>query len=158
MLVVEGQQRRVEGDATGERLGPVDRVDDPAAAGGTRGLGLLLAEHAVVGEPGGDPFPDEALGVPIGGGDRRAVGLAVDGEVAGLEPAQGRLAGLAGDVDGEVEQRPVDRGRGGGGVGGGGHAVMVTEAVREAHTTDMSTEPGVIGAVLPTDADGVGPG
>src|SRR3546814_18091234 len=64
--------------------------------------------HAVVGEPGGDPFPDEALGVAVGGGDRRAAGLAVDGEIAGLEPAQGRLAGPAGDVAGEGEARPVE--------------------------------------------------
>src|SRR5690606_36273199 len=112
VLVLEGQQVRVERHPAGERLGAVDRVEDPAPPGGGVGGRLLLAEHPVAGEVLGQLLAQEPLGVAVGGGDRRAVLLADHLEVVAPEPAQGAVAGLLDEPDGEVEGGLVDgRGR-----------------------------------------------
>ena len=91
VLVLEREQVRVERHPAGERLRAVDRVEDPSAAAGARGGGLLLAEHAVAGERLRELLPQEALGVAIGGRDRCAVALALHLEVG----RRGTTAGCA---------------------------------------------------------------
>ena len=134
--VVHGQQVRVERDTVGEGLGAVDRVDDPGASRPAVSIGLLLADDGVVGEAGGDLVAQELLGRLVGGGDRRAVALALDLEVVGAEPVERHPTGLADQVDGHLEQVGQLRtrvGRGSGGrVDGGisGHGLHLRTAYR----------------------------
>ena len=109
VLVLDGEQVGVERHAAGEGLRAVDRVEHPAPARGADPLGLLLAEHPVVGMAAGQLVADEPLGGPVGRRDRRAVALEVDVEVVGAEVAQGQLAGHAGQLDGLLHQGRVDR-------------------------------------------------
>ena len=81
-----------------------------APARRARQLGLLLAEHAVVGVALAELLAEEALGGLVGRGHRRAVVLLVDAEVVGPEPAERELAGHAGQGDGFVDQARIHRG------------------------------------------------
>src|SRR5687768_7574285 len=61
-----------------ERLRAIDGVEDPSVAAIARSLPELLAEHAVSGAFAGEELPDGQLGVAVGEGDWRAVGLQFD--------------------------------------------------------------------------------
>ena len=109
VLVLEREQVGVQRHAAGERLGAVDRVEDPAPPGGALRRRLLLAEHAVAGERLGQPLAEEPLGVAVGRRHRRAVTLALDLQVGGAEPPQRPLAGRPQQRDRGVERLPIDR-------------------------------------------------
>ena len=108
MTILEGHQVCEEWDAVDERLGAVDRVQDPGPAGGPGDVGLLLAHDGVVWEGLADPLAQQSFGAPVGHRDRRAVVLALDGEVGLSEVPEGQLTGLPGDVHGELDQGRVD--------------------------------------------------
>ena len=95
----------VLGQVVEEVHGAVDRVDHPAHAGPAGLVVPLLAEEAVVGSCRPDPVPDQLLAVAVRLGD--------DVDVAGLRgghldrapsPVPDQRRGLAGDLEGEVEQ------------------------------------------------------
>ena len=90
-LAVElgGDRHGVLRDAVEEVHGAVDRVDDPADAGGAGLVVALLAQEPVVGAGVEERPPDQPLGAPVGlgdhvdvaglgGGDRRRRGRAPD--------------------------------------------------------------------------------
>ena len=97
--------------SVGERLGAVDRVDDPAPARRTARLGFLFAEDAVVGVTPGQLLAEQPFGSSVRFGDRRAVALAVDLQVGGAEVLKGQLAGEVGEGDRFLEQLGLDRRR-----------------------------------------------
>ena len=86
--------------------GPVDRVDDPADAGGRLGARALLGQHPVAGSLAPDPVDDQALAGLVDLGDhvgRRRLRAHAGARLAqALEREPGRLGG---EVPGEGEQR-----------------------------------------------------
>src|SRR5205823_13163323 len=90
--VFEADQGGPVGDVADEAAGPVDRVDDPAVAGGPWRAAELLAEKAIAGERGRQSGAQRLLGVAVGNGDRAVVGLPLDGDVA-VEVTEGDLPG-----------------------------------------------------------------
>ncbi len=86
--------------------GPVDRVDDPADAGGRLGARALLGEHPVAGSLAPDPVDDQALAGLVDLGDhvgRRRLRAHARARLAqALEREPGRLGG---QVPGKREQR-----------------------------------------------------
>ena len=85
--MMEGQHGAERRDAVDELLGPVDGVHDPLErAVGPRGR-ILLADHAVVGEPASDELAQATLDRAIGLRDERGVGLRLHVEAA----LEGRL-------------------------------------------------------------------
>ena len=119
VLVLDRQQVRVQRHAVGERLGAVDRIDDPAPAAASLEHTLLLTDHRVVGMELGEALADQAFGAAVGLGDGGPVALRVDGEIARPEPAQRQVAGLPDQLDRLVEQRRVG--------GGSGHELQVAQ-------------------------------
>ena len=89
-VVDESDQRGPHGYAAHVVLGPVDRVEDPAASR-ARPLGVaeLLADHGVVWPLLGQPGAQHHLGRAVGIAHGRQVGLGLDDEVEGLKPAEG---------------------------------------------------------------------
>ena len=72
--LLQRDQRRPDGNAPDEVLRPVDRVDDPAHL--ARPVPAeLLAEDAVRREGAAEDLDDRSLGLAVGPGDRRVVGL-----------------------------------------------------------------------------------
>ena len=87
-----------------ERLGAVDRVEDPAAGGaGGAGEPELLAQDGVVGEASLDARAQELFGAAVGDRHRGEIGLGLDLD-PGLVVGQRRASRLVGDLDREVEQ------------------------------------------------------
>ena len=88
-----------------EVLGAVDGVDDPAApAAGADELGVLLAQHPVLGALDGHQHrTHEQLDRPVGVADRGEVGLGLDHEVASVEPVHRDGVGRVGDAQRERE-------------------------------------------------------
>ncbi len=80
-VLLEGDQRRPEGNVTDEVLRAVDRVDDPPSLARARAA-EFLAEHPVLRERAAEDLDDHALGLAIGLGHRRVVGLDRDLEAA----------------------------------------------------------------------------
>ena len=109
VVVLEGEEVGVERHAARERLGAVDRIEDPPPTGGAGGRGLLLSEHPVSGEQLGQPLAQEPLRVAVGGGDRRAVALALHLEVDGAEPPEGALPRLPQQGDRRLQRLLIDR-------------------------------------------------
>ena len=69
---------------------------------------LLLAEdRRRRGRPSAEQLAQQALGAAVGLGDRRVVGLVLDGELDGAEVGEGEIAGPPGEVDRLLEQRRV---------------------------------------------------
>lgn len=77
-----GDERPEDRDAADVVVGAVDRVDVPAGGRLPRVGAVLLADHPVAGERGGDPVPHEALDPAVGLGDEGRVGLPLHGDVA----------------------------------------------------------------------------
>ena len=88
-----------------ERLGAVDRVENPAEAARARPLGKLLAEDAVVGKRRGDALPQVLFRPAVGHGDRRVVALQLDVQVVAAEVFERDPAGLAGGLNGQSASR-----------------------------------------------------
>jgi hypothetical protein len=97
--VLQADERRPDRDAPHERAGAVDRVDDPAVAGRSRRVAVLLAEEPVAGERLFEARPKGQLRLAVGERDRRLVALGDDFEV-GVEVAKRDLGCISGDVDG----------------------------------------------------------
>ena len=94
----------VERHAAHERVGAVDRIDDPASARRSGALAGFLADDRVVGKALHDTVAQVGLGFAIGNRDGGAVGLAIDLERA-AKMAQRQLARAARDIDREIGQR-----------------------------------------------------
>ena len=104
VLVVERQQVGVERHAARERLGAVDRVEDPGARAGALPLRLLLADDRVVREPAADLVAEEALGGAIGLGHGREIGLVLHVQVGRAEPLECDRIGAIRQLDQEFER------------------------------------------------------
>src|SRR5262249_57471944 len=86
-LLLERDQGRPDRDVAHEVLRAVDRIDDPARRGVARAA-ELLAEEAVLGKCSAEDLDDRSLGLAVGLGHRRSVGLEDDLEApAVLLPA-----------------------------------------------------------------------
>ncbi|CAN5226176.1 hypothetical protein BH18ACT4_BH18ACT4_06230 [soil metagenome] len=59
----------------------------------------------------GEGRPHQALGGPVGGGDRRPVSLGLHLQIVATEPPEGEPAGLAGQVDGLGDEASIGGGR-----------------------------------------------
>jgi len=105
---LKADQDRPEGDPPDEVLGAVDRIDDPARLLRARGA-ELLAEEPVIGKGAAEDPADQLLGLPVGLGDRRRVGLERDLEAAAVV-LERNVAGGAGRLDGH-RQQAIGRGR-----------------------------------------------
>jgi hypothetical protein len=73
-------QRAPQRNTAHERLGAVDRIDDPPAPGILPNGAQLFAQHPVLRESRADPVACTMLGRAVGDGHRRAIGLLFDGE------------------------------------------------------------------------------
>jgi len=96
------------GEARDEVIGAVDGVDDPGAAVGVRaiegdGVGEIafFADEAVGGVALFEVGEDESLCIAIGVGDGLGVAFGESLDVA--EVLEGDAAGVAGELDGELE-------------------------------------------------------
>ena len=98
----ERQHDAPGGDAANKAFGAIDGVDDPAAAAAGFLAGALLAQQAVAGEGLFEPGGEIALGLAVGHGDRREIGLGLHGDVPAVI-AESDLAGAAGEVAGHFE-------------------------------------------------------
>ncbi len=97
-------QRDVDGElavARDELLGAVERIDQPEAlrrlGGQALGLRLLLGDHRNVGRQAAQGGQDHRLRRQVGLGHRRLVGLALGGEVGGID-LEDLGAGVARDL------------------------------------------------------------
>ena len=101
----QGGPKRGAGD---EAAGAVDRIDHPDELGVGAVVAILLAQHPVLREAGGDGRADSRLGAAVGGGHRiegAPFGSAlVLKAVVGAEQGQDRRPGRAGEVEGEILQ------------------------------------------------------
>ena len=100
-LDLEPDEHAVERHAADERLRAVDRIEHPAVRRAPVVLPVFLAEHHVLRKPRGDQLPQHALGAPVRDGDRRPIGLVLDGH-PGLEVRERALAGCPRGSGGEV--------------------------------------------------------
>ena len=100
-LVFEADERGPDRDAADEAAGAVDRVDDPAIAGGAGRVAEFLAEEAVVGEFAEQDFAHQIFGAAVGHGDGALVRLPFDGDAL-IEVFQRELPRLLGGVQGGV--------------------------------------------------------
>ena len=98
-------ERAIQRHAVDERLGAVDRVEDPAKAARARPLGKFFAQDGVVGKGRGDAAAEEFFRPAVGGGDRRIVALAFDLQVVAAEVFQRELPGFAGGRQGQFQSR-----------------------------------------------------
>ena len=86
----ESDHRGPHRNTAHEIAGAVDRVDDPSPrARRVADEAVLLTEHAVAGPLGEHDPRDGLLGVTVGLGDLRAVGLAIGTEGPALVERQG---------------------------------------------------------------------
>jgi len=75
------RNQRAENIAIGdEGLGAIDGVDDPAIVCILLMRTELFADDAMVRVTGGNRSAQRLLGVTISGGDRRLIGLGIDGD------------------------------------------------------------------------------
>ncbi len=100
-LVLNADQRPVEGDAVDEGLRSVDGVENPAIAAAALPDSVFLAENGVGGKGGFDALTQEDFGLAVGAGDDGAVALAIDLEIIALKILEREAAGLDGDVAGK---------------------------------------------------------
>ena len=129
VLVLQGHQVGEEGHAVDEGLGAVDRIQDPGPTRRARDVGFLFAHDGVVTECLADAVAQQPFGAPVGHRDRRAVVLALDGQVGAAEVPQGQGSGLPGDVHGELDQGRID-----GRTGRGGVSVGHRRSLRPGHS------------------------
>lgn len=102
VAVLQADQRGPHRHAAHEVLRAVDRVDDPAPAGGVL-LAELLAVDRVVGALGGQNVTDGALRGAVGVADRRMVGLLLHPKVQGAEPLGRDRVGGVGHAQGQQQ-------------------------------------------------------
>ena len=106
-LVLDADERGIQGHAAREALGAVDGIENPAKSACAFDLAQFFAQNRIVGKVLGDALSQERLGAAIGRGDGRRVGLALDHEVRPLKILQRQIAGLAGNRSSE-SQASVD--------------------------------------------------
>src|SRR6266852_3138459 len=90
-VLLEGDEHGPDRDMADEVLGAVDGVDDPPSRRGPL-LAKFFAEEAAVGEGAAQEVADGLLGLAVGLGHRRLVGLDGDLDAAAIV-AEGDLAG-----------------------------------------------------------------
>ena len=96
-------KRSVERHAVDERLGAVDGIENPAIAAFAFPFGKFLAQNGVVGKGFGDHAPQFRFRQPIGHGDRRIVGLEIDGQIVLAKIFQRDIARHPGGMNGEFQ-------------------------------------------------------
>ena len=103
VVLLESDEGAEQRHAPRERLGAVDRVEDPGAPAPPARLALFFPEDRIVGEARLDALPQEPLPAAVGLGDRRPVGLRDHLEAGRAEELQRQRARLARDLHGEFE-------------------------------------------------------
>ena len=96
-MVLERDQHTPERHAADERLGAVDRIDDPAPAARAARLAELFAEDPVAGERGRQRGPQPLLGPAVGDRNGTAVGFRLDHQPR-LEVAEREAARFVGSA------------------------------------------------------------
>jgi len=109
VLVFHGDEVSVEGYSPDKRFSSVDGVEDPGTPGGAFGVGFFFSHDGIVGKSLANALPQKTFGAPIGGGYRRAVLLAFNGEVSALECLERVGTGLLGNGGGELYESGVYR-------------------------------------------------
>ena len=79
-LYLQADQDPIERNPAHERLGPVDRIHDPAVARLRKVLAVLLTDDAVIGKGSFEPLPNQRFGLAIGDRDRGVVRLEFGGD------------------------------------------------------------------------------
>ena len=103
--VAAADQRGVERHAADERLGAVDRIDDPLIARRARRGPRFLAQEGVRGKRAEQLAAEDRLCGAVGVGHRRGVGLHVHHEAGVAEPAERVSPREPGGGDRHVEPR-----------------------------------------------------
>ena len=95
---LERDEHAVERHAADERVGAVDRIDDPAVARVAIVAAEFLADDGVIGKARVDETPQQLFRLAIGDRHRRPIGLALDRD-AGLIVRERQTARLPRGVD-----------------------------------------------------------
>ena len=93
-LRFHADQCAVERHAVDERLRAVDRVQNPATTARAGAIRKFFAEDRVVGKRRGNSVSQQLLGLPIGHGHGRRIGLAFHGQIGLLKITQRMPAGF----------------------------------------------------------------